>query len=100
MRDFITEFGVRQALWTSNSVIFVIVGFLVSLVAIGGLAYLAIRRTDPLLLLISLVAIGVFWDAFNCTLIFTRFILAVPDWYNKGILFYYLIASAAYFFVL
>lgn len=100
MRDFITEFGVRQTLWKSDSMFFAVIGLLVSLVAIGGLAYLAIRRKDRLLLLITLLAIGTFWHAFTYTLIFTGFIRAVPDWYNKGIPFYYLIAPAAYFFVL
>lgn len=100
MRDFIAEFGIRQTLWKSDSMLFAVIGLLVSLVAIGGLAYLAIRRKDRLLLLITLLAIGTFWHVFTYTLIFTGFIRAVPDWYNKGIPFYYLIAPAAYFFVL
>src|SRR5690606_13798465 len=100
MRDFITKFWIRQEAWNSWGMSFALLGFSMSVIAILGLVYLTIRRKDRRFLLITLVATASFWHAFIYALIFNGFIRAVPEFYNKGIPLYYLIAPCAYFFVL
>lgn len=100
MTDFIAEFGIRQEKWQSWGMFFALLGLSLSVTAIIGFCYYAIRFRDRRVLLITVLATASFWHAFTYALIFTGFIRAVPEWYNKGIGLYYLIAPCAYFFVL
>jgi hypothetical protein len=100
MTDFIEKFWVRQGAFNSWGMFFAILGLSLSIVAILGLFYFTIRHRNRCVLLITVLGLASFWHAFIYALIFTGFIRAVPEWYNKGIPLYYLIAPCAYFFVL
>lgn len=100
MTDFIAEYGARREEWQSWGMFFALLGLFLSAMAIIGFFYFTVRFKDRRVLFISLFAIASFWHAFTYALIFTGFIRAVPEWYNKGIGLYYLIAPCAYFFTL
>lgn len=98
--DLLREFWVRREECYSWGMLFALSGLSLSVIAIIRLFYFTIRYSDRRIRLITLLALASFWHAFIYALIFTGFIRAIPEWYNKGIALYYLIAPCAYFFVL
>lgn len=96
----VSEFWIRETEFYSWGMFFTIAGLALSLLAIVWHFAFAISRQSRKEMLLGIMATALFWHVFIYLLIFTGLIRIVPNLYNKGIPFYYLIAPCAYFFVL
>lgn len=98
--DLLKEFWIREEECYSWGVFFAVVGLVLSFFATLWHFWFAFRHKRRCEMLLGIMGAASFWNVFIYFLIFTGLVRLVPDIYNKGIPFHYLVAPCAYFFVL
>lgn len=80
-------------------VTFAIIGILFSTLGIAFRVFNGNVRRDPAEVLLGIALFAIMWQVFIHLMILTQQIVQIPNFYNKGIPLYYLVAPAFYFFI-
>src|SRR5690606_22130717 len=78
---------------------FAIMGMVLSTLGIAFRVFNGNVRRDPAEVLLGIALFAIMWQVFVHLMILTQQIVKIPNFYNKGIPLYYLVAPAFHFFI-